>query len=172
MSLLEGLMSGVVLAFGLLAALQGFIFASQQNSSAAKMTRATSVASQLRSALQTRTRAQLRATVLSSGNCTTNGVTTALAGKLFPVPSGFTGCVVDLDAVEALAATPAVKVVPGVVGEDAATFRRAILYISGPTAGFDQLQIIVSWNDVGQRRFLQQSLALYDPAVNGAGVEL
>lgn len=172
-SLIEGIAASSVLLFGLLGALQAIIFASRQNSMANRMTRAATLASQVRAGLQAQGRARLVSAQgpLDASRCSSNATVLAHAGgleSLTPAP-----CVVDLDAYESASAGTNRMIVPSYSAADGELYKRVLVHIVDPNQpGLDSIGVVVSWNDAGAQRFAQQFLGLYDPAVNQTNVEL
>ncbi|MBZ4414919.1 type II secretion system protein [Myxococcus sp. RHSTA-1-4] len=170
-TLIEGMAAAAVLALGISGAFGGLILASQQNADARRLSHASAIATQVRAGIQAQGRARLLAATgpLSATSCTrTDANVLALAGGLetFVGPST---CVVDLDAFED-AAGPELDLVPGYSPEDRDSFRRALVWQHEDT--IDTVAVVVSFSSAGQRRFIKQHVALYDPSKNGAGVEL
>ena len=179
MSLVEGMISMGVLVIGILGALQGILFASQQNAVASKLARATSMAAQIRLGIESQGRVKLKAGMLTSSCTAVGSVSATIAGLLDGMAaSTVTGaCVVDVDAWDNAAAT-----IDKLVGNynfaqdfkgNAGPFRRLIVYL--PTATADDFAVIVSVPDTGRRVFVRQFVGLYDSSVatgNGTGVSL
>ena len=70
MSLIEGMISMAVLVIGILGALQGIMFASQQNGVAARLARASSMAAQVRAGIEAQGFARLLAgPIANAGVC-------------------------------------------------------------------------------------------------------
>jgi len=172
-SLVEGMVTAAVLAVGILGALQGMIVASQQNSIAYRMTRATVVAAQVRAGLLGQSRARLTSATgpLLPSRCTSDAAVKARAGGLeamVPAP-----CIIDLDAFDlgTAAGTDAV-IVPGFTAADRDVYSRVLVWTTDAANGLDTIGVVVSFRAAGQRRFHQQFAVVYDPSVSQVGVEL
>lgn len=190
-TLLEGLVASGVLLAGLVGVLQGVITASRQNSIANRMTRATAIAAQVRATLDAQGRSALFSPATSSpasagglfvANCLSNPATLgASAGELLDagLASGTDStsgtrwtrdCVVDLDAVETAAAS-ANKLFPGYLAEDSSRYRRVLVLFRTQNAASkqkgEQVAVVVSWNELGQRRFVRQFIGFYDTGDSG-----
>lgn len=182
MSLIEGMISMAVLVIGILGALQGILFASQQNSMAARLARATSMGAQVRQGLEAQSRAKLASPTGIFGDGS-KCLPVASATALLPYTDGVhaTGiagtCIVDLDAVDSAAAS-ADKIVTtydltGDYNAGNGMYRRVLVY-SPVVGGVDNVAVIVSTRSVGRRIFSKQFVGLVDVSVagNGTGVEL
>lgn len=170
-TLIEGMAAAAVLALGISGAFAGLILASQQNADARRLAQASAIATQVRAGLQAQGRTRLLAATgpLSATYCTrTDAAVLALAGGLETFVGPDT-CVVDLDAYEAVAASE-LDLVPGYPPEERAAFRRVLVWQREAT--IDTVAVVVSFSGAGQRRFIRQHVALYNPTSNGAGVEL
>ncbi len=182
MSLIEGMVSMGVLVVGILGAMQGIMFASQQNSVAARLARASSMGAQVRQGLQQQGRAKLASGTGLFGNAATC-LPTASATALLPFTDGVAGtgiagtCVVDLDAFDATAAASDKIVTTYDSASDynggAGLYRRILVY-SPVVGGVDNVAVIVSTKAVGRRIFSKQFVGLIDVTVtgNGTGIEL
>lgn len=179
-SLIEGMTASVVLLIGLVGVFQGIIVASRQNSMANRATRAAGIASQVRVALDTAGRGRLIGTpgnpgILAGSECSPGEDVKALAGGLESLSPG-TGdawavrCIFDLDAHEKTV-TAAQKLMPGYAALDWETFRRVLVVIEKPDemsgVQMHQVAIVVSWSELGQRRFVRQYIGFYDPGPFG-----
>lgn len=183
MSLVEGMISMGVLVIGILGALQGILFASQQNAVAGRLARSTSMAAQIRLGLESQGRAKLVAGTGVIGNSTTcvpvgSSPVAALADGLNVPVDHDTGlaiagaCIVDVDAYDlANVGTPINQLVPGYkfaqdFKGDNGPFRRVLVYL--PSLGVqanrtaDNFAVVVSTPDTGRRIFVRQFVALYD----------
>jgi hypothetical protein len=179
-SLIEGMTASVVLLIGLLGVFQGIIVASRQNSMANRATRAAGIASQVRVALDSMGRARLlgpmgNAGILIGGDCNPAGEVAELAGGLANVAPGnddnwLVRCVFDFDAYERTAVGPN-RMVPGYSETDAELFRRILVVIAANDrltgVQTHQIAIVVSWSEMGQRRFVRQYVGFYDPGTAG-----
>jgi hypothetical protein len=171
MSLIEALAASAVLLAGLAGILQGVVTASRQNALASRMARAGSVAQQVRSGLESMGRSRVGALFTT---CATAADVKALAGGLEALPSAEASvCVVDLDAHDAAATAADPAVVAGYLAQHRSLFRRVLVRIrpAGETS-IEQVAVVVSWRGVTQRQFLPLFIGLYDPAINGARVEI
>ncbi len=168
-TLIEGMAAAAVLAFGVSGVFGGLIFASQQNAVAIRLSQATAIAAQVRSGLQIQGRNRIFGDegLLTHGRCSSSADTLELAGGLSALPNA---CVVDLDAYESAAADPLLKVVPGYWEDNEKYYRRVLVWT--PDTAVDSVAVVVSFPNAGQRRYVKQFVALYNPAENGAGVEL
>ncbi|AKQ68723.1 putative prepilin-type protein [Myxococcus hansupus] len=168
-TLIEGMAAAAVLAFGVSGVFGGLIFASQQNTAANRLSQATAIAAQVRSGLQIQGRARLftGAGPLTNGRCSSAAETLELAGGLSSLPNA---CVVDLDAYESATPDPLLKVVPGYWEGGQDYYRRVLVWT--PDTAVDSVAVVVSFPNAGQRRYVKQFVALYNPVENGAGVEL
>ncbi|WAM27825.1 type IV pilus modification PilV family protein [Myxococcus sp. NMCA1] len=168
-TLIEGMAAAAILAMGISGVFGGLIFASQQNAAANRLSQASAIASQVRSGLQLQGRSRLFAGAgpLSSARCAGAAETLELAGGLSTLPDA---CVVDLDAFETATGDPLLRVVPGYSPEESEHYRRVLVWT--PAQAIDSVAVVVSFRSAGQRRYVKQFVALYNPAENGAGVEL
>lgn len=184
MTIIEGLMSSVILLLGMLGIIRGIIVASQQNTMANQMTRAGAITSQLRVGLENQGRERLingPLPVFAGANCIApNTANAALAGGLesmtlaTDVTENWTRlCIVDLDAVDDARAANE-KLVPGYSADDRAFYRRfLVLFQHDQKVGtkpirFNQVGIVVSWMSAGQRVFSRRFVGFYDAgASNG-----
>jgi Tfp pilus assembly protein PilW len=185
-SLIEGMVASVVLLIGLVGVFQGIMVASQQNTLANLTTRGAGVAAQARVVLDVmgpeRVLGRTPGTdgLLKDNECTNSASVKALAGGLesvAPTADWRVRCVFDLDAYEK-ARQPADQLMPGYAQADADRFRRVLVWISRREGDFnvDEVAVVVSWNEVGRRRFVKQFLSFYDassgPYGNNMHVEL
>lgn len=184
-TLLEGLIASVVFLTGMVGVLQGVLVASQQNSMANRHTRAAVIARELLAGLERQGRERLfvgAGAPLGSTHCaaTPSAALAPYTGGLETVPSnlaGFSGCVVDWDAVAA--ATPALRALtPGYVstaapGEDDDLFTRVVAaYVNPANSELAWVAVAVSWREGGRVRTVKHFTAVYDTAVNQTNVEL
>jgi Tfp pilus assembly protein PilV len=192
MSLIEGMISMAILVVGILGALQGILYASQQNGVAARLARATSMAAQIRFGIEAQGRTKLLAAsgpIGSSTTCIAAGAGTTQAFK--DLTDGLWNttlagaCIVDVDLWDSTtAATANDRLVPnynfttlaGDYNPGASTtggpFRRMLVYLPNPSA--DVIVVVVSTPEVGRRVFVRQTVGLYDSSTagNSAGVNL
>lgn len=193
MSLVEGMISMGVLVIGILGALQGILFASQQNAVAGRLARATSMAAQIRLGLEAQGRTKLlSATGPIGGSCTAVGSASAALKALTDGldASTLTGaCILDVDALDlpnSASPSNASKLLVGGYNftenfrGDKGPFRRVVVFL--PTGTVDTFAVVVSTPDTGRRVFVKQFVALYNSAAtvpgcttncgNGSGVDL
>jgi len=176
MSLVEGMISMAVLVIGILGALQGILFASQQNAVAGRLARTTSMGAQIRLGLEAQGRAKLVAGPLANvAVCVPFPATPALVALTDGVAVAGS-CIIDVDAYDSAAAP-----IDRLVGKyDFAAdykagngqFRRVA--VSLPGTGLNNFAVVVSTPDTGRRIFSKQFVALYDssPTGNQTGVDL
>ena len=179
-SLIEGMTASVVLLIALVGIFQGLMVASRQNSLANLATRASGIASQARVALDTLGRDRvIGATgtpgMLSGAACTTNPSVLALAGGMESLKPA-TGeawavkCISDLDATEK-ALSPASRLLPSYSDSDFNRYRRILVVIEKPDevtgVTMHQVTVVVSWMELGRRRFVRQYFGFYDPGPFG-----
>lgn len=186
-SLIEGMTASVVLLIGLMGVFQGIVVASRQNSMANQATRASGIASQVRVALDTLGRARVIGTpqlpgILTGAACTPTPEVKALAGGMENLKPD-TGdvwtvrCIFDLDEYERTA-LPANRLLPGYADSDADRYRRVLVVVEKPDdltgVAVHQVTVVVSWKELGQRRFVRQYFGFYDPGSfgNGTNVEI
>lgn len=188
-SLIEGMTASVVLLIGLVGVFQGIVVASRQNSMANQATRASGIASQMRVALDTLGRARVIGTpqlpgILTGAPCNATPEVRALAGGLEDLKPE-TGeawtvrCIFDLDAYEKTA-LPAGRLLPSYADEDARRYRRVVVVVEKPdketNVSVHQVTVVVSWTELGRRRFVRQYFGFYDydpgPFGNGTNVEI
>ncbi|WP_228530695.1 MULTISPECIES: prepilin cleavage protein [Myxococcaceae] len=171
MSLVEALAASAILLVGLAGVLQGVITASHQNALAGRMARAGSVAQQVRAGLEVLGRARVNALF---DTCSSAPDVLALAGGLEALPAAEAAvCVVDLDAHDDAPTAASPALVPGYLAENRQVFRRVLVRIRPvAAASTEQVAVVVSWRSLAQRQFLPLFIGLYDPALNGALVEI
>ncbi|MBU8894407.1 prepilin cleavage protein [Corallococcus sp. H22C18031201] len=167
-TLIEGLAASAILALGISGAFGGLVLASQQNTSAGRLSQASAIAQQVRAGLQMQGRARLLATTgpMHASRCSSVATVRELADGLETLPGA---CVIDLDAFED-AAPDVSDLVPGYAPEERELYRRVLVWTT--LTDIDTVAVVVSFRSGGSRRFVKQFVALYNPAVNGAGVEL
>ncbi len=176
MSLIEGMISMGVLAIGILGALQGTIFAAQQNATAAKLARATSMAAQIRIGLEAQGYAKLRAGLVAT-SCTPVGGASAAVKKLTDGLDAVGNCIIDVDVVDPATATLADRLVAKYdyandFRGDEGPFRRLVVFTPGVVLGdgtrlTDTYAVVVSVSEIGRRVFVRQFAAIYDPSTTG-----
>lgn len=165
-SLIEAMVSLAIFAIAVVGTLQMMLIASQQNSTAGRMTYAGGIARQVRSTLQTQGRSALVAAGgLLAQPCATSDEAKKAAGDL-----ATSGCVIDLDAYEGAAG----KLFPAYPADDRDRYRRVVVYVADKSATpkVDVAHVVVSFRQSGQRVFSAQPVALYHVSANQAGVEL
>ncbi|MFZ5439586.1 MAG: type IV pilus modification PilV family protein [Myxococcota bacterium] len=186
MSLLEGLISSLVLLTGLVGVLQGIMVASRQNSMAARHTRASLIAQETLSSLRTVGYARLTAPSGVLGNpawclATPSTAFQKYTAGLHVVPAGlgtYTACTVDLDTVAsgnaAVRALTSAYASTAATGEDDDLFTRAVIFYKNTSSAPDlhYVTVVVSWRELTQVRTVTQTAALYDPGQNQTNVEL
>jgi hypothetical protein len=179
--------ASVVLLIGLMGVFQGIVVASRQNSMANQATRASGIASQVRVALDTLGRARVIGSrqmpgILTGAACTPTSEVRALAGgmeDLTPDPTDVWSvrCIFDLDAYEKTA-QPASRLLPSYADSDQSRYRRVLVVIEKPDeltgVAVHEVTVVVSWTELGQRRFVRQYFGFYDPGSfgNGTNVEI
>jgi hypothetical protein len=184
-TLLEGLISTVILLTGIVGVLQGVIIASQQNGMANRHTRASIIAQELLTAVEAQGRA--RNTTASSGlfdgtRCVARTSLPAavqpFTGSMFPTPPSFAAsapglgwtstsvCFINFDA-----ATAFTNLTPGYTTSDDAIFTRVIGVFRGPSPEVMFVGVNVGWRDAGRIRSLTRMTAIYDTATNQTNLE-
>jgi Tfp pilus assembly protein PilV len=180
-TLIEGLMSTMILLTGMVGVLQGLAVASVQNSMANRHTRASVIAQQLISAIEHQGRARLLGTggIFASTNCVSSpGAAAAFQGDLVTTPASFasmgwatvTTCYVDYDARGAV--VPALlALTPGYTQQDNDTYTRlvAVYQTSNPEVMY--VGVNVGWRDAGRVRIVKRFTAIYDTATNQTTLE-
>lgn len=184
-SLIEGMTASVVLLIGLVGVFQGILVASKQNIMANQATRASGIASQVRVALDTLGWARVIGTadrpgLLVGQRCNasaelwelTDGMENYKPGK---DESWRVRCVFDLDAYEQTAA-PSLRLLPGYAASDLRHYRRVLVVVDKLDEGvtINQVTVVVSWVELGKRRFVRQNFGFYDsgPFGNETYVEI
>jgi type II secretory pathway pseudopilin PulG len=167
MSLIEGMISMGVLVIGILGALQGILFASQQNAVASRLARGTSMAAQIRLGLESQGRTKLLLPAGAIGNgarCIPFASATAALKALTDGLAVAGSCILDVDAFDQTAASIDKLVGAYNFAEDfhgaVGNFRRVVVYL--PNASTDAFAVVVSTSDTGRRVFVKQFVALYD----------
>lgn len=184
-SLIEGMTASVVLLIGLVGIFQGILVASRQNIMANHATRASGIASQVRVALDTLGSARVIGTaerpgLLSGESCDPGEDVRALAGgmeTLEPTEDDAwrVSCIFDLDAYEKTASASQ-RLLPSYAADDLNYYRRVLVVIDKQDAGVtvNQVTVVVSWVEMGKRRFVRQYFGFYDsgPFGNETYVEI
>lgn len=182
-TLIEGLISTVILLTGMVGILQGLAVASVQNSMANRHTRASTIAQQLISAIEQQGRARLLAStpagLFHSSNCSTT-LPTAVApfvGDLVASPPSFTGslgwstvtyCYIDFDSRSAAF----LSLTPGYTAQDDNTYQRLIAVYQRPSnPEVMYVGVNVGWRDGGRVRIVKRFTAIYDTATNQTNLE-
>jgi hypothetical protein len=186
-SLIEGMTASVVLLVGMVGVFQGIMVASRQNSMANQATRASGIASQVRVALDTLGFARVIGTpdrpgLLVGQRCNPSDEVRELAGGMETLEPASgekwrVSCIFDLDAFEKVA-HPSVRLLPSYAASDMSHYRRVLVVIdkedeaSGVT--IHQVTVVVSWLELGKRRFVRQNFGFYDsgPFGNETFVEI
>jgi Tfp pilus assembly protein PilV len=178
-SLIEGLMSTVILLIGMVGILQGLAFASIQNSMANRYSRASVIAQQLISAIEQQGRANLTpAAGLFGTACVASipGTVSAYSGDLTPLPpslasQGFTAaqmCFIDFDAASASFRS----LTPGYTTQDDTTYQRLVVVYRHPSIpDVIYVGVNVGWRDGGRVRIIKRFTALYDTATNQTNLD-
>lgn len=175
MSLIEAMIAMGILMIGILGALQGTLHASRQNSLAARVARATSMAAQVRRGLEAQGWAKLTTAsgLATATNCTAIGSASAPLRALtdgLDATAVANACIVDLDAFDAAAAA-ADKIVPSYnLAQDYnggnGPYRRVVVFLPGNTLGrnasADSFVVVVSSKDATRRVFVRQVVGLYN----------
>jgi hypothetical protein len=180
-SLIEGMTASVVMLIGLMGVFQGLIVASRQNAMANHATRASGVASQVRGGLDALGRSRVLS-LLSGSRCTTKSDVLELAGGMESLKPESADpwtvrCILDFDEYE-LTAYGADRLLPGYAASDMGSYRRVLVLIERRDAEADvtvhEVTVVVSWTEMGQRKFARQYLGFYDPGPfgNRTNVEL
>lgn len=185
-TLIEGLISTVILLVGMVGVLQGLAIASVQNSMANRHTRASTIAQQLAAAIEQQGRYRLLSATPSglfhSTQCV-SAPTTASApfiGDLVASPPSFTAtapglgwaavstCYVDLDSLGAGYS----NLTPGYSAQDDATYTRLIAVYQRPmNPEVFYVGINVGWRDGGRVRIVKRFTAIYDTTTNQTNLD-
>lgn len=182
-TLIEGLMSTMILLIGMVGVLQGLAVASVQNSMANRHTRASIIAQQLISAIEQQGRTRLFADLFSATNCVST-IPTAVAdfqGDLVSSPASFTAaapglgwtgvttCFIDFDSRSAALRS----LTPGYTQQDDDTYQRLIaVYQRSPTnPEVVYVGVNVGWRDGGRVRIVKRFTAIYDTSTNQTNLE-
>lgn len=173
-TLLEGLMSSLILLLGLVGVLSGIIVASRQNSNANKMTRAGAIAGAVRAGLSTQGGVALNAAGGLFAGCGSGTGVAALGEYLDGLESigDYELCVKDLDTFDAgAAANRTITPGYGANSEDRSLYRRVVVRYRDPSSGrVIGASVVVSWLElVGApvRRAHRQYVAFYDASSLG-----
>ena len=172
-SLIEAMCAAAVLAIGILGSFSGMVLASKQNSSAARLGRASSAAGAIRAGLEVKSFAQLNGTggPFNAASCTGAAAVLALTDGLSSSAPANT-CVVDLDAYDT-GASAINKIVPGYTPADSKVLRRvAIVWDSPAPVEIRTVVVVVSFMDGLGRRYVKQAVGVYNSAVNKVGTEI
>jgi hypothetical protein len=186
-SLIEGMVASVVFLIGLVGVFQGIMVAAEQNAMANQVNRASGIASQVRLALDSLGHDRVIGVPagvggLLSGECNPGASVQELAGGLENLEPGAgekwaVKCIFDLDNYEQNA-EPDERLLPGYWHEDASRFRRILVWVSRVDAvsnvRIDEVAIVVSWKEMGRRRFVRQFVGFYDASAfgNATNVEI
>jgi hypothetical protein len=172
--------ASVVLLIGLMGVFQGIMVASRQNSMANQATRASGIASQVRVALDTLGRERVIGStgspgMLAGAGCSTSTDVLALAGGMEKLKPGSgdawaVRCIYDLDAAEKGKSVES-RLLPGYPTTDLNRYRRILVVVEKPDevtgVAIHQVTVVVSWMELGQRRFVRQYFGFYDPGPFG-----
>lgn len=184
MTIIEGLVSAIILLIGMLGVMRGIVVASQQNTIANHMTRAGAITNQIRVALENQGRDRFVDSgngLFADANCIDPGDPDLgpLAGGLErpELEEDLTAnwvrlCIVDLDTLESLL-PEANWLVPGYSQEDRDLFQRVLVLfqttevVQDPVLGernviANQVGIVVSWTVAGERVFSRRFVGFYD----------
>ncbi|WNG38984.1 prepilin cleavage protein [Archangium violaceum] len=178
-SLIEGMVASVVFLIGLVGVFQGIMVASEQNAMANQVNRASGIASQVRLALDSLGHDRVIGVPagvggLLSGACNPGADVQALAGGLENLNPGSekwrVRCIFDLDEYEQSVA-PGARLLPGYSDDDARRFRRVLVWVSRvdevSEVRIDEVAVVVSWREMGRRRFVRQFVGFYDASSFG-----
>lgn len=185
-TLLEGMISTVILLTGIIGVLQGLVVATQQNSMANRQTRASVLAAEVLSMVQAQGRANNLAAggLFATSNCkaftSLPAAVQNFGGDLYPVPPSFTAaspglawpgvsaCYVDLDGSAGLLA-----LTPGYSSADDAIYTRvlAVYQSTGSNPEIMFIGVNIGWRDAGRIRNVKRLSAIYDISVNQTNLE-
>lgn len=185
MTLVEGMISTGVLIIGMIGAFQGIIFASQQNAVAARLSRGTAMATQIRHSLERHSRNKM---VQPTGLFGDPGKCVAPSATHLALTDGASGvgvpgtCVVDLDVIDT-SMGPDKVVGKYDLAEDynggRGFYKRLLVYVPGPPVAVtvpplprnpDVVTVVVVVRAEFLRNYvIKQHVAFYE---TGAGTEL
>lgn len=175
-TLLEGLVSSLILVIGVTFVLQAVLVSTAQNAGAGKLTEAASIANQMVASLERYDLRQLKnesGGLLAGGNCVSgvplsyvgglDGVTNITGGNKLCLSGTCTTsnvtaapCVVDLDAYDTGAAANR-KLVPGYDTTRSTVYKRmAVVFDDFAASRTVQVTVVVSFMELGQRRFVRR----------------
>ncbi|MDP3154765.1 MAG: prepilin-type N-terminal cleavage/methylation domain-containing protein [Archangium sp.] len=176
-TLIEGLISTVILLVGMVGVLQGLTIASVQNSMANRHTRASIIAQELMASIEQQGRARLLTAstgLFMGGQCPTTNPLPTFQGDLPYTTSalalqGYTPCYVDFDA-------PANSVfhsmTPGYkLNVDGTTYKRLIAVYRSTNPEVMYVAVNVGWKDGGQVRVVKRFTAIYDTTTNQTNLD-
>ena len=180
-TLIEGLISTVILLIGMVGVLQGLAVASVQNSMANKHTRASTIAQQLIGAIEQQGRARMLVTATGlfvSPQCAASVPTpvTPFTGDLTPLPAALTAqgfttgatCYIDYDALGAAF----LSLTPGYSTQDDQTYQRLVAVYQHPSnPEVIYVGVNVGWRDTGRVRVVKRFTAIYDTVTNQTNLE-
>lgn len=175
-TLIEGLISTVILLVGMVGVLQGLAIASVQNSMANRHTRASTMAQQLLAAIDQQGRARLLAGLFGTP-CTTAipGPLLPFQGDLSPMPASLTAqgfntantCFIDFDSAAAY-----LSLTPGTTAQELATYSRLVAVYRHPSnPEITYIGVNVGWRDGGQVRIVKRFGAVYDTTTNQTNLD-
>ncbi len=175
-TLIEGLISTLILLVGMVGVLQGLTIASVQNSMANRHTRASIIAQELMGSIEQQGRARLMtaSTGLFMANCVTSNPLATYKGDLDVTTAaltgqGFTPCFIDLDATANVGFQP---MTPGYkVTVDGRTYKRLITVYKNTNPEVMYVAVNVGWRDGGQVRVVKRFTAIYDTTTNQTNLD-
>jgi hypothetical protein len=176
-TLIEGMISTVILLTGMVGILQGLAFASMQNTMANRQTRASIIAQELIVSLEQQGRAQLYASggLFTSAECSTSvgtlgnfrGDLAGPSGELPPSIAGYTVCFIAFDSKSAFQ-----SITPGYTTQDRAVYERMVaVYTSAANPALTYVGVNVGWKDGGFTRIAKRFTAIIDTNVNQTNLE-
>jgi hypothetical protein len=185
-TLLEGMISTVILLVGMVGVLQGVAIASQQNAIANRHMRASIIANELIAGIEQNGRARNIAAggLFVSPQCqpTIPMAAVPFTGELQPMPASFGAgaapmlgwgaatnvCFIDFDSL-----APALKAItPGYTADDDTTYTRLVgVFTHATNTEVTYVMVNVGWRDAGQVRIVKRVTAIYNTAVNGTNLE-
>lgn len=180
-SLIEGLVSTVILLTGMVGVLQGLMIASVQNTMANRHARASIIAQELMGSIEQQGKARLTGTggLFASAQCVAFGSLSAntklFKGDLNPMPAslttlGFTTapCFVDFDSL----GSSFTMVTPGYDSSDDTVYTRLIaVYVHPTNPAVMYVGVNVGWKDGGKVRIVKRFTAIYDTTTNQTNLE-
>ncbi len=176
-TLIEGLISTVILLTGLVGVFQGILVASSQNSMANRRTRATFMAAELASSLELVGRERLFGPggLFTAAHCTAGYPSTLdkFRGDFTGVPANMaalTVCYIDFDTVALLPDFN--KLTPAYTEADGQIFKRVLAIYTDPAqADVTYIGINVGWREMGGGRVVERFSAFYNTNINQTNLE-